>query len=106
MAKNNAYIAKIEAKYEAKFRTRVSMLMQMGQDAAMIAANDVLKMGKGRAKAFCEAYILAVNDMAVMMTDDQKDDKEFVYAKAKLDEKLRQIVGDENFVPWEGRYGV
>lgn len=40
-----------------------------------------------------------------MVVDDQKDDKEFVYSKAKIDEQIKLIVGNENFQPWEERYG-
>lgn len=46
-----------------------------------------------------------MNEMARMVVDDQKDDKEFVYSKAKIDEKILAIVGPENFQPWEERYG-
>lgn len=46
-----------------------------------------------------------MNDMARMIVDDQKDDKEFVYAKPKIDEQIKSIVGPENFQPWEERYG-
>lgn len=109
MAKPNAMLAKIEAKAEAKynalFQLKMDMLMQMGQDAAMIAAHAVLQMGPGRAEAFCAAYIEAMNSMARMACDDQKDDPEFVYAKAKIDEQIRAIVGEKNFAPWEERYG-
>lgn len=103
--KPNSMLAKIEAKYNALFHAKMDMLMQMGQDAAMIAAHDVLQMGPGRAQDFCVAYIEAMNRMARMVCEDQKDDKEFVYAKAKIDEQIRTIVGEKNFVPWEGRYG-
>ena len=103
--KKNAMLSRIEAKYNAMFHAKMYMLMQMGQDAAMIAAHDVLGMGPGRAANFCESYIEAMNDMARMVVEDQKDDKEFVYAKAKIDEKIRSIVGENNFVSWEGRYG-
>lgn len=51
------------------------------------------------------AYIEAMNSMARMVVDDQKDDKEFVYSKSKIDEQIKAIVGDENFKPWEERYG-
>jgi len=95
----------IEAKYNALFQMKMDMLMQMGQDAAMIAAHDVLQMGPGRAKDFCVAYIKAMNDMARMVADDQQDDKEFVYAKAKIDEQIAAIVGPKNFQSWEKRYG-
>lgn len=103
--KQNPMLAKIEEKYNALFHRKMDMLMQMGQDAAMIAAHDVLQLGPGRAKDFCVAYIEAMNSMARMVVDDQKDDKEFVYAKAKIDEQITAIVGCENFKPWEDRYG-
>ena len=103
--KPNAMLSRIEARYNALFHAKMDMLMQMGQDAAMIAAHDVLGMGPGRSADFCAAYIEAMNGMARMVVEDQKDDKEFVYAKAKIDEQIRAIVGEKNFVPWEGRYG-
>lgn len=40
-----------------------------------------------------------------MIVDDSKDDVEFVYTKAKVDEQIKAIVGEENFAPWEERYG-
>lgn len=103
--KPNPMIAKIEAKYNALFHRKMDMLMQMGQDAAMIAAHDVLKLGPGRAKDFCLAYIDAMNSIARMVVDDQKDDKEFVYSKVKIDEQIFAIVGPDNFRSWEVRYG-
>jgi len=107
--KKNPMLAKLEAqaeaKYNAMFHIKMDMLMQMGQDAAMIAAHDVLKLGEGRARDFCLAYIDAMNDMAKMVVEDSQDDKDFWYAKAKIDEKIKAIVGEENFAPWEERYG-
>ena len=47
-----------------------------------------------------------MNEMATMVCEDQKSDSEFIYAKAKIDRRIKSIVGDENFVPWEIRYGV
>lgn len=46
-----------------------------------------------------------MNDMDRLVVDDEKDDSEFVYAKAKIDEQIAAIVGTENFQPWEERYG-
>lgn len=103
--KSNPMLAKIEAKYNALFHRKMDTLMQMSQDAAMIAAHEVLQMGPGRAKDFCVAYIEAMNSMARMVIEDQKDDKKFVYSKAKIDEQILSIVGPENFKPWEKRYG-
>ena len=107
--KQNAMLARMEAKlrlqYDYAFERKINMVMQMGQDAAMIAANEVLQMGKGRAKDFCLAYMKAANEMSRMMKEDQKDDPDFEYAKAKIDQRIRAIIGDEIFVPWEVRYG-
>ena len=110
MAKANPMLARIEARAEAKyaalFHAKLNMLLQMGQDAAMIAANEVFHMGASRAVAFCNAYTSAVNEIAHMVYDDQMDDPEFVWAKSKVDERIKNIVGEENFVPWEVRYKI
>lgn len=109
MPKRNPMLARIEAaaedRYQVRFHKSMDMLLQMGQDAAMIAAHDVLQLGPGRAEDFCIAYREAINDMARRVVDDQMDDPEFVYSKAKIDEQIRSIVGPDKFVPWEVRYG-
>ena len=96
--------AKYAAQYAALYHAKIGMTLQLAQDAAMIAANEVLQMGPGRAKEFAMAFTEAVNDIGVMMFEDQQDDKEFVYTKARVDRRLKEICG-ENFVPWEERYG-
>ena len=96
--------AKADLKYAALYQAKMRMTLQLAQDAAMIAANEVLQMGPGRAKEFALAFTAAVNDIGVMMFEDQQDDKEFVYTKARVDRRLKEICG-ENFEPWEVRYG-
>ena len=109
MPKPNLMLARIEAaaeaRYQIRFRKSMDMLLQMGQDAAMIAAHDVLQLGPGRAEDFCIAYREAINDMACRVVDDRIDDPEFVYGKSKVDEQIRAIVGPKKFAPWEVRYG-
>ena len=109
MAPKNGMLAKMEAKYkayyDALFKARLRMILQIGQDAGCIAANEVLKMGAGRAEDYCVAYREAVNQMVWLIFEDQNDDKDFVYSKAKIDERLKSIVGEKNFAPWEERYG-
>ena len=109
MPKSNPMLDRIELKwkrhYEGIFHAKLDMLLQMGQDAAIIAANEVLGMGKGRATDFCATYIETFNTMAHMYKEDQDDDPEFVYSKAKIDERIRAIIGDDIFQPWDVRYG-
>lgn len=95
---------KIEAKYRLLFWRKLSMVCQLVQDAAMMAANDTLQMGSGRVEAFARALTEYVNEMSGMMMEDQKDDKDYVYTREKVDDRLRQICG-EHFKPWEVRYG-
>ena len=92
--------------YENLFHKRIGMVLQIGQDAACFSANEVFKMGEGRAPDFCVAYRESVNEIAKLIFEDQKDDITFVYAKTKIDDRLKRIVGEKNFVPYEERYGV
>lgn len=55
MKKNNMlarHEAAIAAKLKAEYDAKLNIALQMGLDAATIAANEVLGMGKGRAKEF------------------------------------------------------
>lgn len=103
--KQNPLLAKYEAMLEAKYRVRLAMAMQTGLDAGMIAANEVLGMGAGRAEKFRTAYIETVNKIMKMIVEDDKDDPDFEWTKATVDKRLKQICGD-SFVPWEERYKV
>lgn len=81
--------------------------LSIGFDAAILAAHEALGMGPGRAAAFRDAYCAAMDELAGMFVDDAdlNGDKQIVYAKAKRDEAIRRIVGDENFVPFDESYG-
>ena len=96
--------AKAELKYAALYQTKMRMTLQLAQDAAMIAANEVLHMGPGRAPEFAAEMRDVVNEIAGVMLKDQKDDEKFVYTREVVDRKLKKICG-ENFQPWEVRYG-
>lgn len=108
MAKNkqNPLLAKYEAMLEARYQKQLSIAMQIGLDAAVIAANEVLGMGAGRAAKFAAAQIEAVNKISNMIVVEDKDDPEMLWTKAKVDERIRKIVGEANFVPWDERYKV
>lgn len=103
--KENAMLARRDAIIYAQYRRRLDMANQMCLDAAMIAANKVLGMGKGRAVQFGQAFMDAVNDIAELTVKDSKDDKDFIYARETLDRTIKRIVGEDNFDPWEVRYG-
>ena len=95
---------KAELKYAALYQAKMRMTLQLAQDAAMIAANEVLQMGPDKAPEFAAAMRDVVNEIADVMLKDQKDDEKFAYTRVVIDRRLKKICG-ENFVPWEERYG-
>lgn len=78
---------------------------QIAEDAAVIAAHDVLKLGPGRSEAFCEAFRKALDDIAGSFKADNKDDKDMVYTKETLDRRVEPIYGSKMFRPFTVRYG-
>ena len=79
-------------------------------DAAILAAHEVFGMGPGRAAAFRDAYMDAMEELAGMFIEDADKktghgDRDLAFAKAKRDEASRKIVGDELFVPFDRDYG-
>lgn len=91
------------AKYELQYQRKQKILVQMCCDAALIAVNDIFGAGPVRAKRFLTAMENNVDEISTMILDAAKDDPDIVYAKAKLDERLKQICGDE-FKEWDERY--
>jgi prolyl-tRNA synthetase len=108
MPKRNPALDRIETKwktyYEKLFLARVGMMLQMGQDAALMAAYDVCQIEQEQTPAYAVAYREAVNELTHVVLEDQKDDKQFWYAKNWRDERIKLIVGEDNFLPWEECY--
>lgn len=105
MAKQNAMLARIEATYREMSAHKVRVALQMAKDAADIAASEMFSMGEGRAAKWSEIYSKTLVEMMQLVSADGKDDPDFVYAKTKIDERLKSIYG-KNFQPWEVRYDV
>lgn len=104
MPKRSGMLDKLEAKDKAKLNAEIGIFQQMCIDATFMAANDVFQMGPGRCEAFGQAMVSYLHEMAVLMNEDGRVDKDMVYTCAKVDERLKKICGDK-FEPWEVRYG-
>ena len=100
----NAMLARRDAAIYADYQQQLDMALQMGLDAALIAANKVLQLGKGRAVQFGQEYMEAINDIAQQIVNDAKDDADLVYSREKIDQTIKAIVCEENFAPWDERY--
>lgn len=92
-----------ERKQENMRRTEICI--QMCFDSATLAAHDVFKLGPGRYIAFVNAFRQYINEIGAMIHEDAKSDVDFEYARAKIDEAIKAVAGEENFQPWDERYG-
>lgn len=99
---NPALRAVVERRREDKRKQRIAL--QMAEDAAMIAAQVIFGMGPKRAADFHAAYTKTANEIAKLIVEDAKADEMLEYTKDTVDKRIRQIVGPENFRPWDERY--
>lgn len=86
-------------------RRKLMMGMQMADDAALMAADDVFDVNEYSAERFHERHIFYVNKMSHMAVVEDADDPNMEWTKDTIDRRLRQIVGKDNFVPWDERMG-
>lgn len=92
------------AQAEARFLIQIGMAMQQACDAALMAADDIFEVTEENAVDFVAAHIEYVNKMSHMAAVEDKDDPEMWWTKDTVDKKIRSIVGEKNFVPWDERY--
>lgn len=113
--KPNAMLAAIEEKYrreyeqklaiaKANFHIMLKMATQQCSDAALMAADDTFDVNEYSAEKFHVAHMRYMNEISHMAVVEDKDDDEMVWTKATVDRRLLQIVGKDNFTPWDERY--
>lgn len=105
LAEVKAEFAELLAQAKARYLTQLDIALQQSSDAALMAIDDVFDVNAYSAEKFHVAHIEYVNQMAKLMVDDYEDDNTMTYAKTDIDRRLMQIVGKDNFVPWDTRYG-
>ena len=100
----------LEAEYQVKlaieranYQRMLKMGMQQGNDAAIMAIDDVFDVNEYSAAKFHERHIFYVNKMAHMAVVEDRDDPNMEWTKDTIDRRLLQIVGKDNFVPWDDR---
>lgn len=93
------------AQAHANFQKMLRMGLQQGNDAALMAIDDVFDVNEYSAEKFHERHIYYVNKMAHMAVVEDKDDPNMEWTKATVDRRLLQILGEKNFVPWDERMG-
>ena len=85
------------------FRRKLKIGLQIGDDAAIMAIDDVFDVNEYSAKKFHDQHIYYTNKMAHMAVVEDREDPTMEWTKATIDKRLVQIVGKDNFMPWDDR---
>ena len=97
------FLAKL-AVAKADYLHKLDMALQQSADAALMAADDVFDVNEYSAEKFHVAHIDYMNKISHMAVVEDAEDPEMEWTKATVDRRLLQIVGKENFAPWDERY--
>jgi hypothetical protein len=85
------------------YQNMSKMGRQMSEDAAIFAIDDVFDVNEYSANKFRDQHRYYLGEIARMAIDEDKDDPDMEWTKDTVDRKLLQIVGKDNFVPWDDR---
>lgn len=102
MAKND-FLARIRREQAVAMYNARLFTIQLCKDIMLIAANDEFGFGRDRLKRLSDAFDAVMMENAEMVLEDSKSDQELWYSKEKLDQRLKELCGDD-FVEWEERY--
>jgi hypothetical protein len=108
-------LAKIEAKYAAEYAaalevvksnylTMLDMVLQQSSDAALMSADDTFDVNAYSAEKFHTGHVKYMNQISHMAIVEDKDDDDMEWTKDTVDRRMLQIVGKDNFAPWDERY--
>ena len=103
MAKKSGYLQRLQQKKAADITYHRTFTMQWCADAAILAANEVFQRKGKKLVEFHNVFIRYAHEIAHMTLDDARGDKSLEYTKYKIDERMKDLLG-EDFVPWDERY--
>lgn len=102
MAKKNAFLAKLEAQAAAKQAVKTEAHVEIDTMAMLLAVNDELQVGAGRAGKVVNAFLAYKMEIAEAIVkeldEDQSKKKELIVIRRDLAVRLKEILGQEN---WE-----
>ena len=98
--KPNAYMARYEAKQEAKYHKMLDIHDEIDYMAMMLMLNDELHVGPGRADKLFNDFLANKMEIAEMVVEDSRGDRSILHTKSQLAKRMRKIFGPEH---WEKR---
>ena len=100
MGGKNALLQRIEREKNAAALEAHRFTRQLMVDLSFIALNRCFGLGPKRLTEFANALRELFDEAADLWNSDTADTE---YTRAKIDERLKQIFGDD-FHPWDQRY--
>lgn len=98
--KPNPLLTKYEAVLEKRHRQELARSLEIDTIALLIAANDCLNVGPGRADKLLNDFLACRTEIAENLLSDYDADKELVYTKHDLTARLKSILGPDS---WKNR---
>lgn len=102
MAKQNAFLAKLQAQAQAKAAIKTEAHVEIDTIAMLLAVHDICGVGAGRASKVVNSYLSYKIEIAEAMLkeldEDQTKVKEIVVVRRDLAKRLKEILGQEG---WE-----
>ena len=103
MAKpQNAFLYKLQKQAEAKEAVKTSAHVEIDTMALLLAVNDVLQVGSGRASKVINSFLLYKMEIAEAImkefNEDQSKKKEIILVRRDLAARMKEILGKEG---WE-----
>lgn len=103
MTKQSGYLMRQRQQREEELRRHRYITTQWCEDAAILAANEVFQRRGDKLDEFRQAYRKWAMEIANTTLEDAANDQEIWFTKGRLDELLKDVLG-EHFVPWDERY--
>lgn len=100
MSGKNALLQRIEREKTAAALEAHRFTRQLMCDLAFISLNRTFGLGAKRLTEWANDLLALYEEAADLWNSDDADTE---YTRAKIDERLKQIFGDD-FHPWEQRY--
>lgn len=100
--KQNAYLARLQAKADAKAAERTSAHVELDTIALLLSAHDELQVGPGRASRLVNSYLAykieIAEEIVKELDEDKSKKKEIIILRRDLAARLKEILGREG---WE-----
>lgn len=104
MAKQNAFLTAHADKLRREYQGQLACAIELNLIAHILSNHKALGVGPGRADRDLQAFREAQMEVADLINEDGKADQDLEYAKRKLADRLKAILGPENWAKYKQNF--